>query len=205
MAILAPANSMQSLIQTSEVGWNFTMETKRLQGFSLTQKRTSINRKRKRVGEIPVFDVPKKEPCNQRSARVSKMVLSDESEEEQLPPKKMGERQRFKRAKLRMVLSDESEEGQIPSKKQRVRLSFDSEEVTRTTRRSRCSVEKNSDPESLTSTSVSSSSSSSIAANEENIAKTRSMRKAKARNVLFSIIFLVSFNNCSQCNHPSYD
>ncbi|XP_026392740.1 lysine-specific demethylase JMJ25-like isoform X1 [Papaver somniferum] len=203
MAILAPANSMQSLIQTSEVGWNFSVETKRLQGFSLTQKRTSINRKRKRVGEIPVFDVPKKEPCNQRSARVSKMVLSDESEEEQLPPKKMGERQRFKRAKLRMVLSDESEEGQIPSKKQRVRLSFDSEEVTRTTRRSRCSVEKNSDPESLTSTSstsVSSSSSSSIAANEENIAKTRSMRKAKARNDTTNKNGEKKRVRCHQCN-----
>ncbi|KAI3989330.1 hypothetical protein MKX01_026913 [Papaver californicum] len=182
MAILAQANSMQGLIQTSEVVWNFTME-KRLEGFSLTQKRTSINRKRKRVEEIPVFDVPKKEPRRQRSARVAKMVLSDESEEEQLPPKKMGERQSFKRVKVaKMVLSNESEEEQLPPKKKRVGLGFDSEEVTRPMRRSRCSVEKNSYPESLTSASsisVSSSSSSSIASNEENIMKTRRMMEAK--------------------------
>ncbi|KAI3997094.1 hypothetical protein MKX01_032745 [Papaver californicum] len=182
MAILAQANSMQGLIQTSEVVWNFTME-KRLEGFSLTQKRTSINRKRKRVEEIPVFDVPKKEPHRQRSARVAKMVLSDESEEEQLPPKKMGERQSFKRVKVaKMVLSDESEEEQLPPKEKRVGLGFDSEEVTRPMRRSRCSVEKNLDPERLTSASsisVSSSSSSSIASTEENIMKTRRMRKAK--------------------------
>ncbi|MCL7032511.1 hypothetical protein MKW94_020293 [Papaver nudicaule] len=205
MAILAQANSMQSLIHTSEVVGCFTMGIKKLKGFSVTQKRTSISRKRKIVD----FHVPKKELRRQRCARKMvlsddseeeqlppkkirerqsfkgtkvKMVLSDESEEEQLPPKKIGEPQSFKAAKVKLVLSDESEEEQLPPKKKRVGLSFDSEEVTRPSRRSRCSEERNSDPESLTSSSTisdSSPSSSSITLNEENIVTARRMRKAK--------------------------